>query len=118
MPRKDPTARAEWQREYMKTYQRPPRGQEEQRRDNLRKLYGITPEEYDSMFERQGGLCALCGRPERRRYKDRLLRLSVDHNHQTASIRGLLCHACNTGLGAFEDSTALLSLAIEYLDAS
>ena len=42
--------------------------------------------------------------------------LSVDHNHETNKIRGLLCHHCNIGLGNFRDSTTLLSVAIEYLE--
>jgi len=42
--------------------------------------------------------------------------LSVDHNHETNKIRGLLCNHCNIGLGNFKDSTTLLSLAIEYLE--
>lgn len=31
-------------------------------------------------------------------------------------MRGLLCHGCNIGLGAFLDSAELLRCAIEYLE--
>ena len=43
-------------------------------------------------------------------------RLSVDHNHITGKIRGLLCSSCNVGLGVFKDSPDLLRKAIKYLD--
>ena len=33
------------------------------RRRWLKVLYGLTPEEYDKMFEDQGKVCALCGLP-------------------------------------------------------
>lgn len=51
--------------------------------------YDMTPEEYDSMLDRQGGVCLICGRPPKKR------RLHVDHEHKTGKIRGLLCFQCN-----------------------
>jgi len=39
----------------------------------------------------------------------------VDHLHGTATVRGLLCHPCNTGLGMFRDTPHLLARAIGYL---
>ena len=39
----------------------------------------------------------------------------VDHCHTTNKVRGILCAACNFGIGKFKDSTALLYLAIDYL---
>ena len=44
--------------------------------------------------------------------------LSVDHCHVTGKIRGLLCHQCNVGLGAFKDSIENLECASEYLKAT
>jgi hypothetical protein len=42
-----------------------------------------------------------------------------DHEHISGqSIRGLLCPACNVGLGHFKDSPALLRRAAKYLEAA
>jgi hypothetical protein len=41
--------------------------------------------------------------------------LSLDHNHETSEIRGLLCKKCNTGLGMFNDSIKLMEIATDYL---
>lgn len=86
--------------------------------DRMRKnTFGLSLEEYQGMLQSQGGVCAICGRPERRLARDRSgpRNLSVDHSHQTNAIRGLLCGSCNYGLGAFEDSIDFMERAIVYL---
>lgn len=60
----------------------------------LKAVYGITVEEYEAIKAAQGGVCYIC-----RRANGRTVRLSVDHDHATGLIRGLLCKACNTFLG-------------------
>lgn len=71
--------------------------------------YGVTSEQYDQMLIGQGGVCAICGQPDPRRS------LSVDHNHETGEVRGLLCDRCNTGLGKFQDRADLTAKATDYL---
>ncbi len=78
----------------------------------LRKLYGISTEQYDKMRWDQNGFCAICGRKPN---GGRVDRLYVDHDHTSGTVRGLLCHSCNIALGCFEDDTARLMQAIEYL---
>lgn len=73
--------------------------------------YGITREEYFALKEAQHGCCAICGREPKTR------RLAVDHDHATGKVRGLLCAACNMGLGAYRDDIAMLRRAIAYLEA-
>ena len=81
----------------------------------LRSEYGLTEAEYGAMLLEQGGVCAICQRPERSALHGGGARLAVDHYHATGSVRGLLCGSCNRALGAFEDSAALLEKAIDYL---
>lgn len=80
------------------------------RRSNLRNAYGITPEHYDEMFERQGGRCAICEKP-----KTPKRRLAVDHDHKTGKVRALLCTRCNPAIGYFLDDPQLLARAAVYL---
>jgi Recombination endonuclease VII len=51
---------------------------------------------YPELFEAQGGVCAICGKPPGERA------LHVDHDHETGQVRGLLCYSCNTKLGWLE----------------
>lgn len=63
----------------------------------FKRSYGITLEEYDLYFKKQGGLCALCRGESNGRG-----RLAVDHDHETGEVRGLLCFTCNTNLAWVE----------------
>jgi recombination endonuclease VII len=75
------------------------------------KTYGITGDEYWALYEAQGGECAICGRAKGLRK-----RLSVDHDHRTGEVRGLLCTPCNRGiLGHVRDDVLTLIRAIRYL---
>ena len=58
----------------------------------------------------QGYLCPIC----HRHFTD-TLKPSLDHDHETHRIRGVLCHMCNIGLGSFRDSPLILDNAIAYL---
>ena len=77
------------------------------RRGHLRRKYGISLEDYTFMFNSQNGKCAICDRSGRD--------LAIDHDHITGKIRGLLCFACNTSLGKFNDDVSVLQRAINYL---
>lgn len=73
-------------------------------------VYGITPEEYQRIFRRQGGRCGIC------KARPRTIRFAVDHDHQTGAVRGILCKRCNHDLlGGGHDSVAGLFGAIAYL---
>lgn len=80
-------------------------------RDNhIKRRYGISRADYDALFARQGGLCAICRKPSK-------LRLCVDHCHVTGMIRGLLCRKCNAGLGCLGEDQRALVAALAYLGA-
>lgn len=72
----------------------------------LRKKYGITLMQFQSMLDTQEGKCAICGEVKP---------LSVDHDHSSGLVRELLCKDCNTGLGHYADDQNRLTKAIAYL---
>lgn len=99
---------AEWERQNV-AQKRKYAASEGERRKQILRRYGITPEQYDEMFTKQGGVCAACGEPSKRR-------LQVDHCHTTNALRGLLCFNCNSALGHAKDSVTRLQSLIAYLE--
>ena len=83
------------------------------RNARLKRDFGITLEEYNTMFTKQNGCCKICGRHQTEFNK----RLAVDHDHVTGVVRGLLCQQCNQALGMFYDNIDTLISAINYLEA-
>lgn len=75
-------------------------------------ITGMTVANYDEMFAIQNGLCAICNMPENARGRKHL---TVDHNHVTGEIRGLLCNRCNRATGYFGDDATLMASALRYL---
>ncbi len=78
------------------------------RRNKLALDYGITPEAFDAMRERQCGACDICKEPFTKTPR-------VDHDHSTGFVRSLLCHGCNAGLGFFRDSPELMEAGADYI---
>ncbi len=81
-----------------------------QAKSNLKK-YGITPEEKQALFDKQGGRCAICPTllvPGRKG-------MQIDHDHETGAVRGLLCAMCNVMLGDFREVPLLFEVAASYL---
>jgi hypothetical protein len=82
----------------------------------LLREYGLTEAEYQAMLEEQSGVCAICRRPESARTSSgEIRRLAVDHDHETGAVRGLLCGACNRGIGLLGDDADRLASAAAYL---
>jgi hypothetical protein len=82
----------------------------------LRTKFGLTIEQYEEMLAAQGGVCAICKRPERSISKHGSVKvLAVDHDHKTGAVRKLLCNECNKGLGSFQDDLPRMLAAVEYL---
>ena len=78
------------------------------------KKYNLTVKQYNILIEKQKNKCAICGQAPKGMQNSKK-RLCVDHNKKTGKVRGLLCGACNIGLGHFNHSTILLKKAIKYL---
>lgn len=83
---------------------------------SLKIKYGITKEQYKEMYLDQDGKCAICKRHETDQYKGTILTLTVDHDHDTGKVRGLLCRLCNIALGRFREEILVLKNAIAYLE--
>lgn len=76
---------------------------------SLRKNYNLTLEELEALEVSQSYCCSICRKKKK---------LHVDHDHDTGTVRGLLCFNCNTALGKFEDSTEILEAALKYIKAN
>jgi hypothetical protein len=62
----------------------------------MRRKYGITLAEYDLMLARQCGVCAFCGDSIERNAAPRApLSGTIDHDHDTGKIRGIVHAQCN-----------------------
>jgi recombination endonuclease VII len=78
----------------------------------------MSIEEYNQRLERQGGVCAICKKPETfcHRISGRLTALSIDHSHVTGKNRDLCCRYCNSVLlPIVENQPELVAAAIAYL---
>lgn len=79
---------------------------------DLKKNYGLTIEDFNSLFQSQNSRCGICGSEQPTTKQG----WHVDHNHTTGSVRGILCVHCNTMLGYARDNPTYLQSAIHYLE--
>lgn len=77
-----------------------------------KRKYGLTAAEISDILKSQGDLCAICATPK----PGGRGTWHLDHDHETGRARGLLCAACNQGLGRFEDNAKRLRAAANYLE--
>jgi hypothetical protein len=75
----------------------------------IKKLYGLTVEDFEKLLARQGQRCAICGFGFTGRKK------VVDHDHAGGQVRGILHFECNVLLGLAQERTETLYGAIRYL---
>ena len=76
----------------------------------VRRSRGVDPEA-SYMRPTETDVCGICGGVDEERG------LFLDHDHASGYFRGWLCHACNTGIGHFNDDPELMRSAIRYLTA-
>jgi hypothetical protein len=78
-------------------------------RQVLRRQYGMPKKDY---------ICPICNQDEEQvKGKGNTKNGSwvLDHCHETETFRGWLCHKCNRALGGFDDDSAILRRAVDYL---
>ena len=107
-----------WQQEnperlnaYRRARRREPEVKKRERAGHLMRKFGITLDQYETMLEAQGGVCAICGRAPRD------ISLHVDHDHSTGQIRALLCFPCNNALADLQEDPGVVRKAAAYLVA-
>lgn len=80
------------------------------RERRVQQVYGLAPGEYGKLYLFQGQVCAIC-----RRATGGTRALSVDHDHKTGLVRGLLCRPCNNLLGHLRDDIGAAQRIVRYL---
>lgn len=100
---------------YRSEYVKRPDYKERMRAHAFKLHHGVTREEADRMIRAQGGRCAICG--ELPQGRGHCSRLHVDHCAETGRVRGMLCQACNRGLGFLRHNPARLRAAAAYLES-
>ena len=90
------------------------------RKSAMKYNYGITPEQFDALVIKQDNKCAICRYAQfpisgNRYARKKVMNLDIDHNPQNGVVRGLLCRRCNTALGLFRESPAILLTAHRYV---
>src|SRR5579864_3976420 len=89
-----------------------------ERRHQVWKYYRLRWHEFETLFARQGGVCAMCGGSVKKKP-------SIDHDPAcdhpgrgkrscAACVRGVLCQRCNLGIAILDDSE-WLQRAVRYL---
>ena len=71
----------------------------------------FTIVDFDRLYQVQQGKCAICNKHQ----IDLETKLSVDHDHKTGIVRGLVCNNCNKNLGVLENKEFVVS-AMTYLN--
>lgn len=80
--------------------------------NRVQQVYRLAPGDYERLYQAQTGVCAIC-----KRATGKTRRLSVDHDHVTGKVRGLLCRPCNNMLGHARDSYMFFYRAANYLNS-
>lgn len=83
------------------------------------KKYGVDELGFEALWNAFKGKCAICENNLRLPTKTRgqaLDIVAIDHNHKNGNVRGLLCNACNKGIGLLKEDVEVLKRAINYLE--
>lgn len=80
------------------------------RNSKSKTLYGITLEERERRFNKQGRKCAICGTKTPGGHG-----WCADHSHVTGATRGIVCQSCNSMLGFAKDSIEIMLAGACYI---
>ena len=85
---------------------------DKEKNSTLIRNYGISLEDWNNLFELQGGRCAICKVPQ----SDLNSSLCVDHDHYSGKVRGLLCRHCNLVLGRVNEDSNIAQNLVRYIN--
>lgn len=80
----------------------------------LKREYGISLDFYNYLQQKQNYCCILCTYIGFSKISNKKT-LSVDHDHITGKVRGLLCTQHNTALGKLGDNEEKIKIVLLYL---
>lgn len=78
---------------------------------HVQRNYGISLAQYNEILVQQNSCCPICNKHRDEQKND----LSVDHDHETGKVRGLLCTNCNHRLIANHRDPQIFLNAARYL---
>jgi len=87
-------------------------------RHSLKRRYNLSENDFIKLKIKQNNKCGICQNEETAfdpRWK-KTRNLSVDHDHKTGKVRGLLCTRCNTAIGLLKEDVNLFQQSINYLN--
>lgn len=93
----------------------------DRREDRLRRIHGISLDQFHEMWNQQNGQCPICLRDlpyeylNREELKAAPVKPHVDHSHADDVVRGILCSTCNQGIGMFREDPEVFARAVVYL---
>ena len=76
----------------------------------IKKEYGLTKSDVNSMLLKQNNLCSICENEITSGYH-------IDHCHTTNKVRSLLCQKCNQAIGLLNENEDLFFRAANYIRA-
>lgn len=89
---------------------------QDRQRNRLLLKYGLNSETYSEILKKQNYVCAICLKQETTLHSNGQIKLlSIDHDHITGKVRGLLCQKCNFAIGHLNDDPYLCQRAAQYL---
>ena len=86
------------------------RTKESRKWEQIKRLYGVSKDDFNKMMEEQNNSCKLCSKPF-----ISVTQTHIDHCHETDRVRGILCMPCNVALGMLGDNEEGLTKALNYV---
>ncbi len=88
-----------------------PEIKEQKKYYQIKRLYGLTKEDYLNKLDAQNNQCVICNTIL---LNDK--NTHIDHNHTTGKIRDILCSNCNHILGIIENNSHYIQNLLRYID--